>query len=39
MDWFKRKHLEVHIQQVEGLEVYKAQGLTITSCNSFHTNL
>jgi hypothetical protein len=37
--WFKRRHLKVSIWKVEGLEVCKAQGLTLASYNSFHTNM
>ncbi len=37
--WFKWRHLEVSIWQGKRLEVRKAQGLTLVSYNSFHTNL
>jgi len=37
--WLKHCHLEFNIRQAEGLEVYKAQGLTNSACQMFYTNL
>lgn len=37
--WFTHRHLKLTIQLVKGLEVYKAQGLTSESYNSFYRNL
>ncbi len=36
---FKDRHLKMNIQQAKGLKLYKAQGLTSNSYNSFYTNL
>jgi hypothetical protein len=37
--WFQKRHPHVNIKQVEGLEVSRAQGLTIDFCKSFYSNL
>ncbi len=37
--WFKHRHLEFNIKQVERLEVYKAHGLTNSACQTSYTNL
>ncbi len=37
--WFQKGHPKISIKQIEGLEVSKAQGLTINSCKSFYSNL
>ncbi len=36
--WFKCQHPKFSIQQVEGLEISTAQGLTSQSCESFYNN-
>jgi hypothetical protein len=37
--WFKKRHPKLNIHQVEGLDINRAQGLTIQSCQNFYQNL
>jgi hypothetical protein len=37
--WFKKRHPKLTIHPVKGLDIYKTQGLTSQSCNSFYENL
>jgi hypothetical protein len=37
--WFKHKHLKFNICQAKGLDINRAQGLIIQSCQSFYQNL
>ncbi len=37
--WFKQRHLEISIRLVEGLDIFKAQGLTPTIYSYFYENL
>ncbi len=34
--WLKRKHLELNIHRIEGLDNSQAQGLKIQSCQNFY---
>jgi hypothetical protein len=37
--WFKHTHPKLNICQVKGLDISRAQGLTIESCQNFYQNL
>jgi len=37
--WFKQRHPEISICLAEGLDISRAQGLTLTTYNSFYENL
>jgi hypothetical protein len=37
--WFQQRHPEISIHLVEGLDISRAQGLFLATCNSFDENL
>jgi hypothetical protein len=37
--WFKRRHPKISIRLVEGLNISKAEGQTVVTCNSLYENL